>query len=151
MTKPSMSDQIMGEIHAGRLDMRPRWHFIALSGLGLASLVLLAGVSAYLVDVISLAIRIQIINRPMYGARAHLSDLITDFPWWAVMCAVLTLGLAVWLIRRSSRLYRWPIAWVILTVMAIAMALGLAWSALPISGNHPNSGLHQRGSYQQLK
>lgn len=151
MTRQPMPDQIMEQINTGHITMRPRWHFFALSALSGAIFATLAAITAYLVQIMTLTIRIQVINRPMYGARAHLSDLLASFPWWAVICAVMALGLAVWLMRRSTRLYRWPVGWVVVVVSAIAIAAGIGWSFLPISGNHQYNGQHPRGSYQQQK
>ncbi|QQR51896.1 hypothetical protein IPG36_04765 [bacterium] len=136
MKQPDMSAKVMHEIESQHIKMRPRWHFILLGTSSLLGIVGLSGLSAYLINVMTLSIRIQSVDRPMYGARQHLSDLLAHFPWWALIVAILAIIGLVWLLRQNSRLYRVRIGWIIALVLSASIVAGLLISISPLGQLH---------------
>jgi cytochrome bd-type quinol oxidase subunit 2 len=133
----SITDNVMTQIERQRVTMRPKWHFMLLAAAGTVTIGLLATLNAYLIDLVTIAIRIQGSSRPMYGARSRLDDMLTNFPWLLVVAAVASFVLLVWLLRRSARLYRVRTVWLVLAALLISTTFGLLLSHAPFnSGNH---------------
>lgn len=136
MKQPDMSAKVMQEIESQHIKMRPRWHFFLLGTSSVLGIVGLSGLSAYLINIITLSIRIQSVDRPMYGARQHLIDLLAHFPWWALIVAILAIISLVWLLRQNSRLYRVRIGWIIALVLSASIVAGLLISISPLGQLH---------------
>jgi hypothetical protein len=136
MRHSDISAKVMDEIETNHIVMRPRWHFALMSLTGALGVITLSIVTVYLVNIISLTIRIQSIDRPMYGARQHLAELISGFPWWMIIVAVIAMGALVWILRQQGRLYRIRLGWLIAAVIAGSVLLGLLFSISPLNQLH---------------
>ncbi len=147
MNKSDIATKVMNEIESEQVTMRPRWHFFAVSALSGLGIITLSGLAVYLVNVITLTIRIQAIDRPMYGARQRLSDLLASFPWWMVAVTALALAVLIWLLRRQRRFYRMRLGWMIALVLAVGLTLGLLISLSPL--NQPHNGQGQNAPRSQ--
>jgi hypothetical protein len=128
VTKSPIEEAVMSKIQTQQVKMKPHYYYTLLGLLGI-SFVLLAGfVMAYAMSVLSLWLRIQSIDRPAYGARMNLSNMINDFPWWALIIAVVLLVLGIIVIRKIGSLYKVRLAYLIPAVIAIALIAGVTFS-----------------------
>ena len=140
MKQPDIASKVMQEIESDKIAIRPRWHFLLVGLASILGILTLSGVAVYLINIITLTIRIQLINRPMFGARQRLGDLLAGFPWWMVVVAALAMGGLVWLLRHNSRLYRVRLGWIIALVLTASIVLGLLVSASPLNRFHSGPG-----------
>lgn len=148
MKQLNIASKVMQEIEVKHVTMRPRWHFVATSALGLLGVVALTGLTVYLINIMTLTIRIQTIDRPLFGARQRLSDLLGSFPWWAAIVAIAAVPGLVWLLRNTSRLYRIRTGWTLLLVLSVSIMLGVLLSISPLNQMHPGpNGTAPRGQH----
>ncbi|MBW4062120.1 hypothetical protein HJC99_06115 [Candidatus Saccharibacteria bacterium] len=150
MKQSDIAAKVMQEIDTKQVTMLPRWHFLATGILSVFGMLALSGLVVYLMNVITIALRIQIIDRPMLGARQRLSDLLTNFPWWAVIIAVIAIAGLVWLLRKNSRLYRVKLGWTLILVLVIGVILGLLVSTSPLNQVHGGPGQNTPHEQQRL-
>jgi len=108
----------MDRIHHDKIKMHSKAYFVigsVLTFLGLASSMV---VSIFLVGLIQFSLRT---HGPMGEYR--LNQIISSFPWWLAVIAILGLALGVWLLRRYDFSYKINFkAVVIIFVMAIIAA-----------------------------
>ncbi len=133
MKRPDIADKVLTTIEDRKIAMRPRWYFTMLSSISIVGILVLTTLSIYLVNILTLTVRIQSNDRPMWGARQRLSDLLAQFPWWMAIVAVASIALLVWLLRQNSRFYRLGIGWTIAAVISISLVLGVLLSYTPIN------------------
>lgn len=91
----------MGQIREGRVKMRPKAYFV------LGSLLVLAGITA------SVVTSVFLISLTRFALRSHgpmgeyrLEQLISSFPWWAPIFAVVGLAIGIWLLRQYDFSYK---------------------------------------------
>ena len=90
----------MDQIHKGKLKMRPRIYFIAGSILTFVGLVASIATSVFAIGLIRFLSRSN-------GIFSHkFSRLISVFPWWVLVLAVLGLVLWILLIRKYDFSYK---------------------------------------------
>ena len=152
MKKPqptSIESAVMSQIKGGKVRMKPRVLFtlLTLSGVGA---VLAGGVlMAYVISILTYNVRIETAATPAYGARQNLSDALASFPWWAVAAAALFGALGIWLLRRHSHMYRYPLGLIIGAFLLLSTFLGIGLSfagfAHPEPGTRQPAGQHQPG------
>jgi len=97
----NISDSIMGEIRHGNLKMRPKLYFIIGSVLVFVSLILSALSSVFLFGLIRFSLRS---HGPM--GQYRFEQLLSSFPWWAAILAVLGLIIGLWLVRKYDFSYK---------------------------------------------
>jgi len=97
----NISDSIMGEIRHRKLKMRPKLYFIIGSVLVFVSLILSALSSIFLFGLIRFYLRP---HGPM--GQYRFEQLLSSFPWWAVVLAILGLIIGLWLIRKYDFSYK---------------------------------------------
>ena len=142
----SFADSVMKQIEVQHVTMRPRWHFTALTTLGVIAVGLLAALNAYLIDLITIAVRVQGSSRPMYGARNRLADMIVGFPWWLVATAIVSFVLLIWFLRKNARLYKVRTIWLIAVALVVSVVFGLALSNASFNSGHqgPNHSMSRQ-------
>ncbi len=96
-----ISESIMGEIRHGKLKMRPKLYFIIGSVLVFISLILSALSSVFLFGLIRFSLRS---HGPM--GQYRFEQLLSSFPWWAAILAVLGLIIGLWLVRKYDFSYK---------------------------------------------
>lgn len=149
----TMQIEVMDKIHSGSVRMKPRVYFTILWLLGVLATVAASLTFAYIIGMLMYIVRIQTASTPAYGARSNLNEAIASFPWWAVILSITFSVIAIWLMRKYSRIYRYKISIVITVFVLSSLLIGLVLSFANIghSGNknmdsNPN-GVHlQDGS-----
>lgn len=85
----------MDQIHEEKIKMRPKAYFIFGSILTFVGLVSSVVVSVFLVGLIRFSLRT---HGPMASYR--LDQLLSSFPWWAPVLAIVGLVAGIWLLRK---------------------------------------------------
>lgn len=91
----NITDNIMDQIREDKIKMRPRIYFIAGSILTFVGLVSSVVVSIFLVGLIRFSLRT---HGPM--AIYRFDQILSSFPWWTPLLAIVGLVVGVWLLRK---------------------------------------------------
>lgn len=92
---------VMDKIHHDKIKMHSRAYFIAGSFLSFIGLVSSMIVSVFLVSMMRFSLRT---HGPMGEYR--LDQMISNFPWWMAIIAILGLSFGIWLLRRYDFSYK---------------------------------------------
>lgn len=120
-----VTESVMSRIEREHIPMRPRWHFV-IGSLALAASVIGSMVlSAFLISVIAFSIRT---HGPMGEVR--FQQLVSGFPWWALVTAAAGLVLGTVLLKRYDFAYKYNFgviaAAIVLTVIMAGWILNTA-------------------------
>ncbi|MFA6446091.1 MAG: hypothetical protein WCW14_02460 [Candidatus Paceibacterota bacterium] len=91
----NITDNIMDQIHEQKIKMRPRVYFIAGSIFTFMGLVSSVVISVFLVGLIRFSLRT---HGPMASYR--LDQILSSFPWWVPIFAIIGLVIGIWLLRK---------------------------------------------------
>lgn len=101
MSKINLQKTIMQQIAAGKITMKPRWYFI------LGSLLTLVGlVSSVILAVFLTNLTIFLLRRHGPMGQWRLQQILTGFPWWAPVLALLGIISGIWLLKKYDFSYR---------------------------------------------
>lgn len=139
MKKPTATDisqSVMAEIKSGNVRMKPRVYYSLLGVVSVLAVVLAGVTVAYLSSILFFWLRVQTADTMAWGARANLSQLMAEFPWWVLVAAVALLSLAVMLVRRHGVMYRHKTSTIALILVVSSLLVGLGLSYLNIGSSH---------------
>lgn len=128
--------KVLGKIKSGKLSMRPRAYFTALTVLAISASVFASLALSYLLSIVFFWVRIETADTMAYGARANLQDTLASFPWWAAGLAVILLVAVVWFIRQYGGAYRQRLSTTVLLVLGAVLLLAVGMSYLGVGGLH---------------
>lgn len=120
----SIRDNILKSIEAGRVTMKPKWHFVLRTSLLVIGIVLAVLALLYLISFI-----IFILHQtgswfvPAFGMRG-LTEFLLSFPWLMFVLAGLFILVLEILVRRYSFGYRKPLLYTILGIVVLVGAGG---------------------------
>ena len=116
----------MDAIKKGRIEMRPRWHFVLLSALAaLGGFIVLLSL-LYLVSLSFFLLRESgAWFAPSLGGRGWFS-LLRSIPWLLILFSVVFIGILEILVRRYSFVYRKPLLLSIGAILVIILVGGFA-------------------------
>ena len=97
----NITENIMNQIEQGKIKMKPKMYFVFGSILTFIGLVSSVIVSTFLFGLIRFSLRS---HGPMGEYR--LEQILSNFPWWTVVFAVVGLVLGIWLIRQYDFSYK---------------------------------------------
>lgn len=117
----NITESVMNQIHHGKVKMKPKIYFIlgsVLTFLGLVSSVI---ISTFLVGLIRFSYRT---HGPM--GQYRFDQMLSNFPWWTTIFAVISLVVGIWLIQKYDFSYKKE-PWVIILgfILAIIIAGGV--------------------------
>lgn len=145
-----IGSQVLEKINRGEVAMRSRLYFTLIAIASVVATITSAILFAYFVRIATIGLRIASANTPAYGARQNLEQLLASFPWWSAIMAVISGVLALGLLRRYGRLYRYRISVVIVSFISIVTIVGILLSF--VGGVHqPNADFFDRGGAQRGK
>ncbi len=108
--------------------MRPKWWFMVEHGLIGLAIVLVALGLVFFGSLVGYFWRsAHFSDLPVFGGPGY-GLIVRTFPWWEVIVTLLGAVALVYLIRRHTKLYRWPLA-ATLGVFVVAFA-GASWIAI---------------------
>ena len=96
-----MSEGILSQMKSGQIKMKPRWYFLLgsiLLGIGFVGLSILL---IFLVSLMSFTLRT---HGPM--GQLRYEQLLSGFPWWAPIVALIGLWCGAWLLKRYDFSYK---------------------------------------------
>lgn len=145
----AIGEQVMRDINAGKIAMRPRAYFTLLTALSIATITAAALTIAYLTSIVYFWLRIVTADTMAYGARSRLSESLAAFPWWLLVLAI-GLGIAaVLLTRHQGRLYRHRTSTIALLLVLGSLLLGVGLSFMnvgrPFADQHAPQSSQQQG------
>lgn len=113
----NIDDNIMGQIHEGKIKMRPKIYFVIGSILTFFGLVASIITSIFAIGLIKFFLRSN-------GVLSHKLDRIFSiFPWWIFILAILGLVIGILLIRKYDFSYKIDFKKaIILTILAIIIS-----------------------------
>src|SRR3989338_8461131 len=98
----NITNNVMNQIRQGRIKMRPKVYFIIGS-----ILTFLGSISAFLISIFLIGLtRFSLRTHWGRGAQYKLDQMLSDFPWWTVLLAILGLIIGIWLIRQYDFSYK---------------------------------------------
>jgi hypothetical protein len=114
----NITENVMNQIHQGRAKMKPKIYFVIGSILTFVGLISSVIVSTFLIGLTRFSLR-------THGKMGEyrFDQMISNFPWWTVLLAILSLIIGIWLIRQYDFSYK-KNPWIIITgfILAIVFA-----------------------------
>lgn len=122
----NITENVMSQIHLGKAKMKPRTYFVIGSILAFVGLISSVIVSTFLVGLIRFSLRT---HGPM--GQYRFDQIISSFPWWTTILAVLGLFIGIWLIRQYDFSYK-KNPWVI--ILSFVLAIVVAGCIVDMTG-----------------
>lgn len=135
-----ITENVMNQIHQGKAKMKPRVYFIIGSILTFIGLISSIIVSTFLIGLIRFSLRA---HGPM--SQYRFDQLVSNFPWWTVLLAILSLVFGIWLIRQYDFSYKKE-PWMIILGFILAIIIA-GWT---IDAMGLNDRLLHRGPMQRM-
>jgi magnesium-transporting ATPase (P-type) len=114
----NIAEDIMSQINQGKLKMKPKGYFILGSIFTFIGLVSTVIVSTFSVGLISFSLRS---HGPM--GQYRFDQMLSNFPWWTLVLAILGLVLGIWLIRKYDFSYKIK-PWLVIVGFILAIIIG---------------------------
>jgi hypothetical protein len=97
----NIEDKVMGEILEGKAKMKPKWMFLLGSAVFSFGIFALVVVLLFLFNLMAFSLRS---HGPMGEIR--FDQIVSGFPWWAVVVAVIGVALGAMMLRRYNFSYK---------------------------------------------
>jgi hypothetical protein len=132
MNPESLKDTIMKGIHEGKVQMRPRWHFVLISALLFVG-ALVVGLT--LIYAVSLVLYLLHASgewfAPSFGLRGWFSFLYA-LPWLLFGLLLMFVVILEVLVRRYAFVYKKPLITSVLGIIAVVVAGGFLVALTPL-------------------
>jgi hypothetical protein len=113
-----IKENVMNQIHLGKAKMKPKIYFIIGS-----ILTFLGSISAFLVSIFLIGlIRFSLRTHWGLGSQYKLNEMLSNFPWWIIMFAIISLTIGVCLIRKYDFSYKIK-PWIIIAGFILAIVV----------------------------
>lgn len=98
----NIEENVMEQIHLGKIKMKPKLYFILGSILVFAGLISAIIVSVFMVGLIRFSLRTH------YGPGAgyRLERMLAEFPWWIIPITVIGLMVGILIIKKYNFIYK---------------------------------------------
>ncbi len=136
----NITENVMNQIHNGKVKMKPKIYFVLGSVLAFVGLVSSVVFSVFLFGLIRFSLRVH--GRM---GQYRFDELISNFPWWTLVFAVVGLILGIWIFRRYDFSYKKEPWIVILGFILIIIVSGWVIDVVGL-----NDGLLQRGPMKRI-
>jgi len=123
-----LTSVVMDKIHNKDIKMRPKIYFIAGSVFAFVGLIFSISTSVFLVGLLRFSLRS---HGPMGEYR--LDQMISNFPWWTAVVAVLGLVIGVWLLLQYDFSHKIDSKILIAGFVLVVIVSGLVVDALGIN------------------
>jgi hypothetical protein len=130
----SIKDSVARAIEAGKVKMRPRWHFLLSAGLLFVGTILVVFTLVYLSSFAIFIFQQTPGPGPGMGARG-LGVYLTSLPWIIILIAIIFLIILELLVRRYSFAYRKPLLYTILGIIVLIFLVSLLVAQTPFHKN----------------
>lgn len=97
-----IENNVMDQIHQGKIKMKPKVYFV------LGSILTFVGLVSAIITSIFMVGLTRFLFRTNYGWRAQyrLEQIFSEFPFWIILVAIIGLVLGIWLIRKYDFSYK---------------------------------------------
>jgi len=97
-----IENNVMNQIHQGKIKIKPKLYFI------LGSILTFIGLVSTIITSIFMVGLIRFLFRTNYGWRAQyrLEQIFSEFPFWIILIAIIGLALGIWLISKYDFSYK---------------------------------------------
>ncbi len=114
----NITENIMNQINRDKLKMRPKVYFMLGSILTFIGLVATVIISTFSVGLVSFSLRS---HGPMSSYK--FDQILSSFPWWTLIVAIIGLALGIWLISKYDFSYKMK-PWLVILgfILAIIVA-----------------------------
>lgn len=129
----------MKKILTGQVAMKPKWVFIVGSFSMMLGLLGSTITSIFLMSIIAFSLRS---HGPMGAIR--FEQLVSNFPWWAPMLALLGLGCGIWFLKQYDFSYKKNFTVLIILFIVSVIASGWVMDAVGISASWSRQGPMRR-------
>jgi hypothetical protein len=136
----NITENVMNEIHQGKAKMKPKIYFIIGSILTFIGLISSIIFSTFLVGLTRFSLRT---HGPMGEYR--FDQMISNFPWWTVILAILGLIIGIYFIRQYDFSYKKNI-WIIMT----GFILAIIFAGYIVDMTGLNDSISRRGPMREL-
>lgn len=114
----NITENVMNQIHQGKIKMRPKMYFIIGS-----ILTFLGSISAFIISIFLVGlIRFSFRTHLGRGAQYKLDQMLSSFPWWLVIFTIISLAIGIWLIRKYDFSYKIK-PWIIVAGFVLAIII----------------------------
>lgn len=138
---------VMDRIHDNKTHIRSKSYYLLLGLLSIAAIVFMIFIATYCVSVASLWLRLQAAQGPAYRLEQNLSSLLESFPIWALCLGIVSTVSAIYLIRKSGKMYKLRLAYFIPIVAAAIVAVGFAFSYSSLPNTFGGRGLNNNSPF----
>lgn len=130
--KNQIKEKILETIEAGKVTMKPRWHFVLRTVVLALGAVILFLALLYLVSFIFFIDRFTGLSfAPGYGTHEWY-EFFTSLPWLLILLAAIFVILLELLVRRYSAAYRNPLIYSLLGIVLLVIGGGVLISQTPL-------------------
>lgn len=136
----------MKQVKSGRVVMKPKWYFVIGSALSILSFTMLTVMSMFLINIILFLLRP---HGPMGQLRFEM--LISRFPWWIPIVAVIGLFTGVWLLKKYDFSYKKNFKLIILGFVASVFVAGFLINSLGLNEFWLKKGGMMKRFYQNIE
>ncbi len=124
----NVRERVMDAIKKGGVAMRPRWHFMAKAALALTGGIIIFLTLLYVAGFTIFSLReTGAWFGPAFGGRGWM-ELLISLPWLLIFLAIIFIGILEVLVRKYSFVYRKPLLYSVLAILALVLLGGYAVS-----------------------
>ena len=135
----NITDSIMGQIHQGKIKMKPRLYFIIGSILSFVGVVLSILTTIFVISFIRFSFLAQ---GPMGEYKAE--ELVSHFSWFGPIFAILGLVIGIWLLRQYDFSYK-----INFRIMVVIVILAVTVAGIVLDMTGVNNIIFQHGTVQE--
>ena len=135
----NITDSIMGQIHQGKIKMKPRLYFIIGSMLSFVGVVLSILTTIFVISFIRFSFLAQ---GPMGEYKAE--ELVSHFSWFGPIFAILGLVIGIWLLRQYDFSYK-----INFRIMVVIVILAVTVAGIVLDMTGLNNIIFQHGTVQE--
>lgn len=130
----SVHARVMDAIRHGKVQMRPRWHFVLMSALSILGVCIVALTLLYASSLVFFVLRESgVWFAPSFGMRGWF-DLLRMVPWLLLGFVLVFLLVLELLVRRYAFVYKKPLVVSALSIVALVVVGGFLLAQTPL---HP--------------
>jgi hypothetical protein len=141
----TISSDVMGKIHDNHIKMRPKIYFIIGSIFLFVGMVFSVIGSVFLISLTKFAVKT---HGPM--AEYRWEQLVSNFPWWAPILAVVGCIIGIFILRKYDFSYKRNFTIIVIGFIASILVAAFAIDALGFNETWSRQGPMRR-LYQQIE
>lgn len=140
-----ITTEVMAKVNSGQISMKPKWYF------AVGSVLLVSGLAGITVGGVFLTnVTLFLLKKHGPMGQWRWEQLISSFPWWVPILALLGILSGIWLLRKYDFSYKRNFWWIMLGFVAVIVIAGWLVDQMGWNETWSRRGM-MRGFYQQLE